>query len=58
METNQVKLLASLAKKIKSERKERAKVIASLQSAKILTKNENFTGHYSHLKKVVNVSAS
>lgn len=56
METNQVKLLASLAKKIKSERKERAKVIASLQSAKILTKNENFTGHYSHLKKVVNVA--
>lgn len=53
METNQVKLLASLAKKIKSEKKERNKVVASFQSAKILTKSENFTGHYSHLGKVV-----
>lgn len=56
MEANQVKLLASLAKKIKYEKKDRAKVVASLQSAKILTKNENFTGHYSNLKKVVAVS--
>ncbi len=53
MEANQIKLLASLAKKIKSERKERAKVVASLQSAKILTKNENFTGQYRHLKKLL-----
>lgn len=56
MEANQVKLLASLAKRIKSEKKDRAKVVATLQSAKILTKNENFTGHYSNLKKVVAVS--
>ncbi|HRB72053.1 hypothetical protein [Flavobacterium sp. WV_118_3] len=56
METNQVKLLTSLAKKIKSEKKDRAKVVASLQSAKILTKKENFTGHYSNLKKVVAVA--
>lgn len=53
METNQVKLLTSLAKRIKSEKKDRSKVVASLQSAKILTKNENLTGHYSNLKKVV-----
>lgn len=56
MKTNQVKLLTSLAKKIKSEKKDRAKVVASLQSAKILTKKENFTGHYSNLKKVVAVA--
>jgi hypothetical protein len=56
MEVNQVKLLATLAKKIKSEKKDRARVVASLQSAKILTRNENFTGHYSNLKKVVAVS--
>mgnify|MGYP007089158887 CR=1 FL=1 len=53
METNQVKLLTSLAKRIKSEKKDRSKVVASLQSAKILTKNENLTGHYSNLKKIV-----
>jgi hypothetical protein len=53
MEPNQVKLLSSLAKRIKSEKKDRSKVVASLQSAKILTKNENFTGHYSNLKKAV-----
>lgn len=53
METNQVKLLASLAKKIKTEKKDRAKVVASLQSAKILTKNEKFTNKYSNLNKVV-----
>lgn len=56
MEANQVKLLASLAKRIKSEKKDRAKVVATLQSAKILTKNENFTGHFSNLKKVVAVA--
>lgn len=53
METNQVKLLTSLAKKIKTEKKDRAKVVASLQSAKILTKNEKFTNKYSNLNKVV-----
>ncbi|MDR6564519.1 MULTISPECIES: hypothetical protein [unclassified Arcicella] len=53
MEGNQIKLLASLAKQIKSEKKDRVKVIASLQSAKILTRKENFTSHYSNLSKVV-----
>ena len=56
MEANQVKLLGSLAKKIKSENKNRDKVVASLQSAKILTKQENLTGKYSNLSKVVLVS--
>jgi len=53
MQENQVKLLTSLAKKIKSEKKDRAQIIATFQSAKILTKKENFTSHYSNLKKVV-----
>lgn len=53
MKTNQVKLLASLAKKIEKEKKERSKIILTLQSAKILTKSENFTGHYSNLERVV-----
>ena len=52
MEANQVKLLATLAKKIKSEEKDRTKVVTSLQSAKILTKSENFTGHFKNLNKV------
>ena len=52
MEANQVKLLASLAKKIKSEEKDRTKVLASLQSAKILTKGGNFTCYFKNLNKV------
>ncbi len=52
MEANQLKLLMDLAKKITSEKKDRASVIASLQSAKILTKNENFSSHFKKLDKV------
>ncbi|MCW3807478.1 hypothetical protein [Plebeiibacterium marinum] len=52
-EKDQIKLLVSLAKKIKSEVKDREKVITSLQEAHILTKNENFTTQYTNLKKVV-----
>ena len=52
MEEKQIKLLKVLAKKIKSEKKERTIIVASLQSAKILTKNEKFTGHLKNLDKV------
>ena len=52
MEENQIKLLTTLAKKIKSEEKDRTKVLASLQSAKILTKGGNFTAHFKNLNKV------
>ncbi len=52
MEEKQIKLLKALAKKIKSEKREREDVVVSLQSAKILTKDENFTGHFKNLKKV------
>ncbi|HYX06417.1 MAG TPA: hypothetical protein VE912_06755 [Bacteroidales bacterium] len=52
MEEKQLKLLRALAKKIKSEKKERTNVVASLQSAKILTKGENFTAHLKNLDKV------
>lgn len=51
--TNQIKLLKTLAKEIKTEEKSKDKVIASLHSAKILTKQGNFTGKYSNLKRVV-----
>jgi hypothetical protein len=53
MVVNQIKLLSSLAKRLESEKKDRAQIVASLQSAKILTKKENLTGHYSNLKRVV-----
>jgi hypothetical protein len=53
MENNQVKLLTSLAKKIKSRAKDRNAIVGSLKSAKILTSKENFTKPYSNLKKVV-----
>jgi hypothetical protein len=52
MERKQIKLLKALAKKIKSEKREREVVIESLQSAKILTKEENFTGHLKNLDKI------
>jgi N-glycosylase/DNA lyase len=52
MEEKQIKLLKALAKKIKSEKKERTVVVASLQSAKILTKGEKFTTHLKNLDRV------
>lgn len=56
MESNQIKLLTSLAKRIKSEKKDKVAIVTSLQSAKILTKNGNFTGHYSNLKRVISIA--
>jgi hypothetical protein len=53
MEANQIKLLSSLAKKIKTEKKDKVRVVASLSSAKILTKSGNFTTHFSNLKRAV-----
>lgn len=52
MEQDQIKLLHKLAKELKAQTKDRRSVVASLQSAKILTKNENFTSHLKHLEKV------
>jgi len=52
MEEKQIKLLKTLAKKIQLEKKDRTIVVASLQSAKILTKGENFTGHLKNLDRV------
>ena len=52
MEEKQIKLLKALAKKIKSEKREKANIIITLQSARILTKSENFTGHLKNLEKV------
>lgn len=54
--TDQIKLLGTLAKEIRTKEKDRDKVVASLQSAKILTKQENFTGKFNHLKRVVTSS--
>lgn len=51
MEANQIKLLASLAKEIKAEKKDKASVAATLQSAKILTKQGNFTSKFSNLNR-------
>jgi len=56
MEKNQIKLLSSLAKEIKVEKKEKAKIFATLQSAKILTKQGNFTSKFSNLNRFALVS--
>lgn len=53
METNQIKLLSGLAKKIKAQKQEKSAILLSLQNAKILTKGGNLTSNYSNLKKVV-----
>lgn len=52
MYNTQHKLLTDLAQKIKTEKRTRKTVIISLQSAKILTKNENFSTHFKELEKV------
>ncbi len=53
METNQIKLLSALAKKLKAENNNKAKAVASLQSAKILGKDGKFTKPYRNLEKVI-----
>ena len=55
MRDNQIKLLTSLAKKIKSEKRDKKTVVIALRSAKILTKSGNFTGNFSNLKRIVTV---
>lgn len=52
MKSNQIKLLNSLAREIKTEKKDKARVVATLQSAKILTKQGNFTGKFSNLNRI------
>jgi DNA-binding IclR family transcriptional regulator len=53
MESNQIILLTDLAKRTKAEKKNKKRVVATLQSAKILTKSGNFTTYFSNLNKVV-----
>jgi hypothetical protein len=53
MESNQIKLLYKLAKKLKSQENDKTKALSSLQSAKILDKNGRFTKPYRNLEKVV-----
>jgi hypothetical protein len=57
MQSNQLKLLNSLAKQIKAEKKDRAAVVVTLQAARILTKAGNFTSNYSNLSRVVKASS-
>jgi len=52
MENTQVKLLNSLAKKIKAEKRDKEAVILTLQSAKILTKSGNFSSNFINLNKI------
>lgn len=56
MTRDQIKLLSRLAKDLKERKKTKKEVVASLQAARILTKGNQFTGHYKHLNKVVSAS--
>jgi hypothetical protein len=52
MKTNQIKLLKELANEIRTAKRSGDEVVISLQPAKILTKQENFTGKFNNLKRV------
>jgi hypothetical protein len=56
MESKQIALLTALAKKTRSEKKDKKRVVATLQSAKILTKSGNFTSYFGNLNRVANSS--
>lgn len=53
MEREQKELLSKLAKELKSQKRTKKEALKTLQSAKILDKNGEFTIHYKNLKKVV-----
>lgn len=57
MSNSQAKLLSDLAKKLKSEPKNKAKIVATLQSANILTKSGKFSKHYANLGKAVTATS-
>lgn len=54
--TDQKKLLTELVSKLKNEPKNKSQAVASLQSAKIITKSGAFTSHYPNLKKAAKTS--
>ena len=56
MNTNQKRLLSDLAKQIKTEPKNRARIVGSLKSAKIITKTEKLSNHYSNLEKALSAA--
>lgn len=58
MENNQAKLMIALAKRLKSEKKVKAKIITTFTSAGILNKEQKFTKHYSNLEKAVELATS
>ena len=51
-QNKQIKLLKELAITIKKQNRTKENIITSLQSAKILTKNKNFTNHLKNLNKL------
>ncbi len=53
MKTSQLKLLKDLAKEIKTTKRSKDEIIVSLQSAKILTKQGNFTGNFNNLNRTL-----
>ena len=53
MHEDQVKILLALARRKKKEKRTNLEVLSFLQSAKILAKDNNFTKHYSNIKKAL-----
>ncbi len=58
MENTQAKLLISLAKRLKTEKKDKLKAKASLMSAGILDNKGRFTKHYTNLEKAIETSTA
>lgn len=58
MENNQAKLILALGKRLKAEKKVKAKVISSFKSAGILDKNIHISKNYSTIKKAIELSTA
>lgn len=58
MENNQAKLILALGKRLKAEKKVKAKVITSFKSAGILDKNTHISKNYSTIRKAIELSTA
>lgn len=51
MDSKQIKLMTSLAKKLRAEKRDTKQILNTFVSAGILTNNGNYTKNYAGLKK-------
>lgn len=56
MDKKQLKLMISLAKKLREEKRDTKEILTSFVSAGILTSHGNYTKNFSELKKIEKAS--